>query len=313
MVLGLHLDTDLGADPDDACALAMLLGSPEVEVVGVTTCADPDGRRAGYVTHLLRMLGREDIPVAAGAGASTTTARPMGRLPDHAAYWGAAPVPARPGPVEVALDLLAASVGAGAAVAAIGPSSNLALLERRHSGSLTGARVVAMGGWVRPSAAGLPPWGPARDWNVQCDPDAATLLLERADLTLVALPATATATLRRRDLPALAGTGAVGALLAGQSERYGADRDYASLGPAYPALPDDLVNFHWDPVTCAVALGWPGATVERMRLRPAYDADGALRFEPDGEGRPAGVVTDVDGAAFTGYWLARVAAAQRPS
>ena len=44
-----HLDTDLGGDPDDGCALAMLLGWPGVEVVGITTTADSDGRRAGYV------------------------------------------------------------------------------------------------------------------------------------------------------------------------------------------------------------------------------------------------------------------------
>ena len=37
----IHLDTDLGGDPDDACALAMLLGWPEVEMVGITTTTDP--------------------------------------------------------------------------------------------------------------------------------------------------------------------------------------------------------------------------------------------------------------------------------
>ncbi len=30
----IHLDTDLGGDTDDACALAMLLGWPGVELVG---------------------------------------------------------------------------------------------------------------------------------------------------------------------------------------------------------------------------------------------------------------------------------------
>jgi hypothetical protein len=29
----MHLDTDLGSDTDDACALAMLLGRPGVEIV----------------------------------------------------------------------------------------------------------------------------------------------------------------------------------------------------------------------------------------------------------------------------------------
>jgi purine nucleosidase len=68
-VVRVHLDTDLGGDPDDACALAMLLGWPDVEVVGVTTTIDPDGRRAGCVAELLEIAGRSDIPVVAGAEA----------------------------------------------------------------------------------------------------------------------------------------------------------------------------------------------------------------------------------------------------
>ena len=49
------LNTDLGGDTDDACALAMLLGRPEAEITGITTVADPGGRRAAYVAHLLRI------------------------------------------------------------------------------------------------------------------------------------------------------------------------------------------------------------------------------------------------------------------
>src|SRR6266536_5765741 len=74
-VMRIHLDTDLGGDPDDACALAMLLGWPGVEVVGITTTIDPGGRRAGCVAHCLQLAGRDDIGVAAGAGVSLTTLR----------------------------------------------------------------------------------------------------------------------------------------------------------------------------------------------------------------------------------------------
>jgi purine nucleosidase len=41
-----HLDTDIGGDPDDACALAMLLGWPGLDLVGITTTIDPGGVRA---------------------------------------------------------------------------------------------------------------------------------------------------------------------------------------------------------------------------------------------------------------------------
>jgi inosine-uridine nucleoside N-ribohydrolase len=36
----LHLDTDLGGDIDDLCALAMVLNWPEAELTAVTTVAD---------------------------------------------------------------------------------------------------------------------------------------------------------------------------------------------------------------------------------------------------------------------------------
>jgi purine nucleosidase len=68
-----HVDTDFGGDPDDACAMVMLLGWPDVEIVGITTNLDAGGRRAGCARHFLKLAGREDIPVLAGAGASLTT------------------------------------------------------------------------------------------------------------------------------------------------------------------------------------------------------------------------------------------------
>ena len=58
-----HLDTDLGGDPDDACALAMLLGWPGVDIAGITTTIDPGGQRAACVSHCLTLAGRQGIPV----------------------------------------------------------------------------------------------------------------------------------------------------------------------------------------------------------------------------------------------------------
>ena len=76
----IHLDTDFAGDTDDAAALAMLLGWPDADVVGITTTADPDGSRAGYVQTMLALAGRDDIPVVAGAGAALDGA-PMGGCP----------------------------------------------------------------------------------------------------------------------------------------------------------------------------------------------------------------------------------------
>ena len=54
-----HLDTDLGGDIDDLCALAMLLRWEQVEIAGITTVAEAGGRRAGYVRQVLELEGRQ--------------------------------------------------------------------------------------------------------------------------------------------------------------------------------------------------------------------------------------------------------------
>ncbi len=305
----LHLDTDFAGDTDDACALAMVLGWPDVEVTGITTTADPDGRRAGYVVHFLEMVGRDDIPVAAGGGASLTTGEPMGELPDHRTYWPG-PVDARPSPPGAAVDLLQQSVDRGATIAAIGPYTNLALLEAARPDRLDGVKVVVMGGWVQPPDEGLPPWEPQRDWNVQCDTRAALAVAASADLTLVTLPVSLKVHLRAAHLDRLVASGQLGKLLARQAEAHAAEHGVGALGRAHRGLPDDLLNFQYDPLACAVALGWPGAIVEEMRLRPVLDGD-TLRFEQNPDGRLTRVVVDVDAAGFTDTWLTAVENAQR--
>jgi inosine-uridine nucleoside N-ribohydrolase len=63
-----HLDTDLGGDLDDLRALALLLRWPEIDLIAVTTAAEASGRRTGFVRYALQLAGRNDVPVAAGAG-----------------------------------------------------------------------------------------------------------------------------------------------------------------------------------------------------------------------------------------------------
>jgi len=303
----IHVDTDLGGDTDDACALAMLLGWPEVEITGITTVADPGGRGAAYVAHLLRLAGRDDIPLAAGAEVSATTLDRADPILDDERHWPANIIP-RPSPPGAALDLLEHSLDAGATLVAIGPYTNLALLEITRSGSLARQPVVVMGGWLQPAAPGLPQWGPDMDYNVQWDTRAAEVVAATAQLTIVTLPATLNAHLRRADLPRLRAAGPLGQLLVRQGEAHGQANQMGQLGRDHSGLPDDLLNFQYDPVACAVALGWPGATVEEIRVHPLRMGD-VLSFQPHPEGRSTRVVLDVDGAAFREMWLSAVEAA----
>ena len=77
------------------------------------------------------------------------------------------------------------------------------------------------------------------------------------------------------------------------------------LARAHTALPDDLLNFHHDPVACAVALGWSGAVIEEVRIEPVFRGE-VLQFQAVGGG-PTRLVVAVDGDAFTGTWLSAVA------
>src|SRR6266568_8093966 len=98
----IHLDTDLGSDIDDLCALAMLLRWPDVDLTGITTVAEDNGRRASYVRYALGLEGRNDVPVAAGADVSHGYYRDRPGIPTDERYWPE-PIAPSPNPVEEAI------------------------------------------------------------------------------------------------------------------------------------------------------------------------------------------------------------------
>lgn len=59
-------DTDIGTDIDDAYALALILASPELELVGVTIANNRTDQRAKLALKMLYETGLERIPVAVG-------------------------------------------------------------------------------------------------------------------------------------------------------------------------------------------------------------------------------------------------------
>src|SRR6478672_5625015 len=98
----LHIDTDLGGDIDDLCALAMVLHWPDVELLAVTTNSDDQGRRAGYTRYALDLAGRADIAVAAGADVALGCYRVKPGFPEERIYWPAA-IPPNPNALDHAL------------------------------------------------------------------------------------------------------------------------------------------------------------------------------------------------------------------
>ncbi|MGI8553891.1 MAG: nucleoside hydrolase [Dehalococcoidia bacterium] len=305
MTHNVHLDTDLGGDTDDLCALALLLARPDVQLTGITTCIDEAGRRAGYVSYALQLAGRAAIPVAAGAQGGLLGLRVQPDYPDDRLMWPE-PVAPRPGDPGEALDLLDASIDRGATIIAIGPYTNLALFEAMRPGKLARTKVVLMGGWFGLPRPGLPQWGANMDWNVHEDEAASRRLLECCRPILVPFPLGLETYLRAADLPRLERAGPLAAVIARQGRAHGETYSMNALGRAHALLPDDLLNFHFDPLACAVALGWDGVRTEDARIMLELD-DGWPFERLDPSGHPASVVTEVDGARFNRLWLDTVA------
>jgi inosine-uridine nucleoside N-ribohydrolase len=303
----IHLDTDLGGDTDDLCALALLLKWPGVVITGITTVAEDSGRRAGYTRYALALAGRPDIPVAAGADGSCGRYRSAIGLPREEVYWPE-PIAPAPTPVTDALALLKRSIEAGARVVAIGPYTNLALLDEAQPGLLARTDLYLMGGHLHPIPSGFPQWDNTMDFNVQFDVTSARYLFERYSPTLVPIEMTAQTALRRTYLPALRSAGALGNLLARQAEAFAHECKYEEVyGRTCAGLPDDMINFQHDPLACAVALGWDGVTRESIPVRVAV-RDGWLHEQVDEAGRVMTVVTAVEGTRFDDLWLRVVTA-----
>lgn len=303
----IHLDTDIGGDMDDLCALALCLRWPGVEISAVTTVCDEGGRRAGYARYVLGMEGRAEVPLAAGADVSSGRFRVIPTYPVEADYWPA-PVPPCPGPLDAALDLLKASIEQGAAIAAIGPYTNLYLLEQKYPGILRRARLFLMGGFLTPARAGFPQWGNDMDWNIQQDAAAAAFVIAHARPTLIPMTVSLETALRRAYLPRLRAAGALGALIARQAEAFA--REYENetrLGQTCAGLPDDTINFQHDPLACAVALGWTqGMTIDEIGLI-LEERDGWLHERGAATGAPAStpvkIVTRIEGDRLNRFWL----------
>lgn len=299
----LHLDTDIGGDVDDLCALAMLLNWPDVELLAVTTNSDDQGKRAGYARYLLALAGRQDVAVAAGADVSLGCYRVRPGLPDETVYWPE-PVPPFPTTLDKALSLLKQSIEQGAIIAAIGAFTNLALLEERYPGLLRNAKLFLMGGYVFPPRAGFPPWGHNMDWNVQVDIQSARLVLQQSTPTLVPLSVTVETALRRTYLAKLRHSGPVAQLIARQAEAFARDEEMEErFGQTCPGLPKDIINFLHDPLACAIALGWnEGVEISEIPLKLEIK-DGWLYQRVADGGQPTRVVTRVDGGRFSEFWI----------
>ncbi|MEU5695208.1 nucleoside hydrolase [Actinosynnema sp. NPDC020468] len=225
MTIPLILDTDPGVD--DAFALALAVASPEVSLVGVTTVFGNVslGSTTANALRLLALLGREDVPVAAGA--ARPLVHPQARLSSAHGSDGLSgfahtlPEPTREVDPRDAVTLMRDVLVAAdrpVTIAAVGPLTNVALLLAAHPSLRSRiGRIVVMGGGLDGGNI-----TPAAEFNLWCDPEAARRVLVEEDVpvTVVPMDLTGRCAVSAQWLTALAETSEVGAKLVGLTPDY---------------------------------------------------------------------------------------------
>lgn len=209
------LDTDMVMMYDDGVAMIMLARHPEIELLGVTTVAGntwiPEG--TAYALRQLELMGRSDIPVAAGVrfplranryetieverqmfGIGPSSYTGCFRRPEPASYldvykekFEAEPTlkPVDQHGVDFLIDTIKANPGE-VTVIAIGPCTNLAMAIRMAPEIIPMVkRVVYMGGAIDVPGNTTP----AAEFNWWFDPEAAKMSVRApfADQLIVGL------------------------------------------------------------------------------------------------------------------------------
>ncbi|MDR1439284.1 MAG: nucleoside hydrolase [Clostridiales bacterium] len=166
----LLLDTDIGSDIDDAVCLAYLLRNPMCELLGITTVSGMARERAMIADTLCRAAGK-DVPIRVGAENPLIAAQRQPLAPQ------AEKLPKYPHAEdfagEHAISLMRRAILANpgeVTLLAIGPMTNVALLFAVYpdAAAQLGGLAVMGGDFLR--------GGEALEWNIICDPHAASMM-----------------------------------------------------------------------------------------------------------------------------------------
>jgi inosine-uridine nucleoside N-ribohydrolase len=279
------LDTDIGSDIDDAFAVALILRSPELELIGVTTVSGDTKARQRLAAKLLWESGQRDIPVAAGA--------PGKALPIEQSRWAdafASPAMQSTPAVEFLKQQIEAHPGV--TVIALGPLTNLSALIRQYPATAKKIKLISlMGGSVaRGYGRSL---APAAEYNIAQDVPAAQTVFESGIPLLVSpLDTTSQLTLDERSR----------------------HRVFTQLNPTTNALA--LLYFLWgqsspilyDPMAVAMLIQPDLCETQKLALR--VDAKGFTQIRHDAAPN-ATVGMHSNPRRFIDFYLGRVAPVAR--
>jgi len=278
------LDTDIGTDIDDAFALALVVASPEFELLGVTTVSGDTRARARLAAKLLWEAGGawRRVPVYAG---ELGKPQPMDQTRWANGFTSSALH------TSGAVDFMKTQINrrpGRVTIIAIGELTNVAALLRSDPSMVKKIKLVAiMGGSVARGYA--PDSKPEAEWNIKSNPEAAQTVFS-SGVPLLMAPLDVTAML--------------------QLDAAGRRRVFTHLTPLTNAL---TILYHlwgnetptlFDPM--AVAMLVDPNLCETEQLAIAVDAQGFTRVI---EGKPpnATVGMRTDPQKFLEFYLSRVA------
>jgi inosine-uridine nucleoside N-ribohydrolase len=286
------VDADIGDDIDDAFALALLLHSPELEVLGISASWGDTALRMRLLRRFLQAGGRTDIPLAQGPATRSAVAFTQARWAQ--AY--PAPTQAERPAVDFLLEQLRAHPGQ-ITLLALGPLTTLAAAQQRDPQTFAKLqRIVMMGGSVRRGygkSEYQPPSPPSAEYNLAADIAAARRVLG-AGVPIVMMPLDSTLVrldeLKRNALFAH-GSPATDALTLLYHQWTQADQPWASETPTlFDVVP---LAYLIDPSLCPTTM-----------LSLAIDDQGYTR--EDAAGTSLQVCLQLDRTAFFNLFMSRL-------
>ncbi len=279
MAEAIIFDTDIGGDIDDAYALALILQSPELELLGITVGYGPTRQRARIALKMLHCAGHDAVPVAVG----TESQGKANQAPWAEDFDLLKPIrqPAAEFLVETINDRPEEIT-----LICVGPFTNLReALELDPAVTRKARRVIVMGGCVGLADGATP--DPYPEYNAKTDAEATRKLLASCEtITLVPLDVTMRVPLEERSRQLLAE----------------ADLPLPrALTELYEYWPGETPRLH-DPLAVGMAVSARFCQTEQMRLDVATDGT-TLASE---QGTEMLVCSTVETEAFLHFFMSRL-------
>jgi purine nucleosidase len=199
------LDTDIGTDVDDALALAVLLGSKEVDLVGITTVYGDTQLRAKIAMHICELMNRsiktfvgESIPIS---GREVWMSGQEGKNYKDLERFNVESQVA----VEYLIETFASNPNSINLIA-IGPLTNIArAIQSSQNFENTVKHLWVMGGDFSQSRV---------EHNFKCDLDAARIVFEsKIPISILDLPSSQKTIIRSDEIEQIGKTPNLGSLL----------------------------------------------------------------------------------------------------